>query len=126
LFYSATPSSLPEPAANEQAWGHKVIHVVSFRAPRDCVAAEKSGRLGDDKTSQNKLLCFPFYHDSVKLYQVMLRYAIIFLIIALVAEALGAGGVAGEAAWIAHVLLVIALIFIVISFVSGRRGPPAV
>jgi uncharacterized membrane protein YtjA (UPF0391 family) len=55
----------------------------------------------------------------------MLRYAIIFLIIALIAEAFGAGGVAGEASWIAHVLLVTAVIFILISFVSGRRGPPA-
>jgi uncharacterized membrane protein YtjA (UPF0391 family) len=51
----------------------------------------------------------------------MLRYAIIFLIIALIAEAFGAGGVAGEASWIAHVLLVMAVIFILISFVSGRR-----
>lgn len=59
-------------------------------------------------------------------YYLMLRYAIIFLIIALVAEAFGASGVAGEAAWIAHVLLVIALIFIVVSFITGRRGPPAV
>jgi uncharacterized membrane protein YtjA (UPF0391 family) len=51
----------------------------------------------------------------------MLRYAIIFLIIALIAEAF----VAGETSWIAHVLLVMAVIFILISFVSGRRGPPA-
>ncbi len=56
----------------------------------------------------------------------MLRYAIIFLIIALIAEAFGAGGVAGEASWIAHVLLVIAVIFMIISFVAGRRGPPAI
>jgi uncharacterized membrane protein YtjA (UPF0391 family) len=67
---------------------------------------------------------FPFERTSV--YQHMLRYAIIFLIIALVAEAFGASGVAGEAAWIAHVLLIIAVIFIIISFVSGRRGPPTV
>jgi uncharacterized membrane protein YtjA (UPF0391 family) len=58
--------------------------------------------------------------------KLMLRYAIIFLIIALIAEAFGAGGVAGEASWIAHVLLVIAVVFIIYSFVTGRRGPPAV
>jgi uncharacterized membrane protein YtjA (UPF0391 family) len=46
-------------------------------------------------------------------------------IIALIAEAFGAGGVAGETSWIAHVLLVMAVIFIIISFVGGRRGPPA-
>jgi uncharacterized membrane protein YtjA (UPF0391 family) len=39
---------------------------------------------------------------------------------------LGAFGVAGEAAWIAHVLIVIAVIFIIISFFSGRRGGPPV
>ena len=57
---------------------------------------------------------------------IMLRYAIIFLIVALIAEAFGFSGVAGEASWIAHVLLVVAVIFIVVSFVTGRRGPPAV
>jgi uncharacterized membrane protein YtjA (UPF0391 family) len=56
----------------------------------------------------------------------MLRYAIIFLIVALIAEAFGFSGVAGEASWIAHVLLVVAVIFIVVSFVTGRREPPAV
>jgi uncharacterized membrane protein YtjA (UPF0391 family) len=70
--------------------------------------------------------CFHSSFKNVTLHEVMLRYAIIFLIIALIAEAFGAGGVAGEASWIAHVLLVIAVIFIIISFVTGRRGPPAV
>jgi uncharacterized membrane protein YtjA (UPF0391 family) len=69
---------------------------------------------------------FLFQHHSDALNWVMLRYAIIFFVIALVAEALGAFGVAGEAAWIAHVLIVIAVIFIIISFFSGRRGPPVV
>jgi uncharacterized membrane protein YtjA (UPF0391 family) len=70
--------------------------------------------------------CWLFPFERISAYQHMLRYAIIFLIIALVAEAFGQSGVAGEAAWIAHVLLIIAVIFIIISFVSGRRGPPAV
>ena len=56
----------------------------------------------------------------------MLRWALIFLVVALIAEFLGFSGVAGEAAWIAHVLLVIARVFIVISLVTGRGGPPAV
>jgi uncharacterized membrane protein YtjA (UPF0391 family) len=54
---------------------------------------------------------------------IMLRYAIIFVIVALIAEAFGVSGVAGEASWIAHVLLVVAVSFIVVSFVTGRRGP---
>ena len=46
----------------------------------------------------------------------MLRYALIFLVIALIAEALGLGGVAGESAWIAHVLFVIFLVLFIVSF----------
>ena len=82
--------------------------------------------LGLKQTLQKIYLSFLFHQTGDELNYVMLRYAIIFLIIALVAEAFGASGVAGEAAWIAHVLLVIAVIFIVISFLSGRRGPPVV
>jgi uncharacterized membrane protein YtjA (UPF0391 family) len=78
------------------------------------------------KTNLSKLFCFDSSFKNVTLHEVMLRYAIIFLIIALIAEAFGAGGLAGEASWIAHVLLVIAVIFIIISFVTGRRGPPAI
>jgi uncharacterized membrane protein YtjA (UPF0391 family) len=56
----------------------------------------------------------------------VLRWALIFLVVALIAEIFGFSVTAGEAAWIAHVLFVIAIIFIIISFVTGRRGPPAV
>jgi uncharacterized membrane protein YtjA (UPF0391 family) len=52
----------------------------------------------------------------------MLRWAVIFLIIAIVAAVLGFGGIAGEAAWIAKILLFVFLILFVVSFVLGRRG----
>ena len=55
---------------------------------------------------------------------IMLRWALIFLVIAIIAEIFGFSGAAGEAAWIAHVLFVIAIIFLIISFFTGRRGPP--
>jgi uncharacterized membrane protein YtjA (UPF0391 family) len=45
------------------------------------------------------------------------------LAIAIIAELFGLYGVAGEAGWIAHVLFVVALIFLIISFVTGRGGP---
>lgn len=51
----------------------------------------------------------------------MLRLAILFLIIALVAGALGAGGVAGLSMDIAWILVVVFLILAVVSFVFGRR-----
>jgi uncharacterized membrane protein YtjA (UPF0391 family) len=51
----------------------------------------------------------------------MLRWALIFLIIGLVAAALGVGGIAGPALEIARVLLVVFIILLVISLIAGRR-----
>jgi uncharacterized membrane protein YtjA (UPF0391 family) len=53
----------------------------------------------------------------------MLRYALIFLVLALVASVLGFGGIAGDAAWIARVLLVIFVVMFLVSLVMGRRAP---
>ena len=55
----------------------------------------------------------------------MLRWALVFFVVALIAAVFGFGGVAGEAAWIGKVLLVIFLILAVVSMVMGRRGPSA-
>src|SRR5258708_28328024 len=55
---------------------------------------------------------------------IMIRYALIFLVIAMIAEALGLGGVAGEAAWIAHVLFVIFLVLFIVSLVFRGGRPP--
>src|SRR4051794_23468155 len=51
----------------------------------------------------------------------MLRWAVIFLVIALVAAALGFGGIAGDAAGIAKILFVVFLVVAAISLVLGRR-----
>jgi len=51
----------------------------------------------------------------------MLRWAIIFLVIAILAAVFGFGGIAGEAAWIAKILLVVFLILALVSFVMGRK-----
>ena len=106
-------------------WETFILRQTQLRACARC----SQGELSDcPEPLPNKLILsvFLFQHHSDALNWVMLRYAIIFFVIALVAEALGAFGVAGEAAWIAHVLIVIAVIFIIISFFSGRRGPPVV
>ena len=55
----------------------------------------------------------------------MLRWALVFFVVALIAAVFGFGGVAGEAAWIGKVLLVIFLILAVVSMLMGRRGPSA-
>lgn len=56
----------------------------------------------------------------------MLRWAIIFFIIALVAGLLGFGGVAGDSMQIAKFIAIIAVILFVVSLVFGGlkgRGP---
>jgi uncharacterized membrane protein YtjA (UPF0391 family) len=53
---------------------------------------------------------------------IMLRWAIAFLLIAIVAAVFGFGGLAGEAAWIAKVLLFVFLVLFVVSLLFGRRG----
>jgi uncharacterized membrane protein YtjA (UPF0391 family) len=49
----------------------------------------------------------------------LLQYAIIFLVIALVAALLGLGGVAGTAMAGAHLLVWVAVVFIVIGLVAS-------
>jgi uncharacterized membrane protein YtjA (UPF0391 family) len=55
----------------------------------------------------------------------MLGWAVTFLIVALIAGVLGFGFVAGTAAYIAKICLLIFLVLAVVSFVMGRRVPVA-
>jgi len=50
----------------------------------------------------------------------MLSYALMFLIIALIAGVLGFGVVAGTAAWIAKVCFVVFLVLFLVSLFSNR------
>ena len=56
----------------------------------------------------------------------MLHYALVFLVVGLIAAALGLSGVAGIATQISWILFVIAIVLFVIHLVSGRRSPPVV
>ena len=51
----------------------------------------------------------------------MLRWAVAFFVIALIAAFLGFGGIAGDAAWIAKVLFVGFIIVAAIALLVGRR-----
>jgi uncharacterized membrane protein YtjA (UPF0391 family) len=46
----------------------------------------------------------------------MLHYAIVFLVVAIIAAVLGFGVIAGTAAWIAKLLFIVFLILAVVSF----------
>ena len=51
----------------------------------------------------------------------MIYYAFVFLVLGLVAGALGVSGVAAISSQIAWVLFVIGIILMIVHFVSGRR-----
>ena len=50
----------------------------------------------------------------------MLRLAILFLVIAVVAAALGFGGIFEAAKWAAGVLFLVAIVLLVISLLGGK------
>jgi uncharacterized membrane protein YtjA (UPF0391 family) len=53
---------------------------------------------------------------------VMLHYAIVFLVIALIAGVLGFGGIAGSAVGIAKILFLVFIVLFLASLVMGRRA----
>lgn len=55
----------------------------------------------------------------------MLRWALIFLIVAIAAAILGFGVVASTAAWIAKGIFLVFLVLFVIALIRGRRGGQA-
>jgi len=56
----------------------------------------------------------------------MLSYALTFFVIALIAAALGLGGVAGLSANIGWLFAVLAVVLLAVTLISGRRSPPIV
>lgn len=53
----------------------------------------------------------------------MFSWGIIFLIVALIAAALGFGALSGIAAWAAKVVFIVGIIIFIISLFTGRRPP---
>ncbi len=58
--------------------------------------------------------------------EIMLRWAIVFFVLSLIAGFLGFGGVQSDLAWIGKILVFVFLVLFVVSLVMGRSGPPAV
>jgi uncharacterized membrane protein YtjA (UPF0391 family) len=52
----------------------------------------------------------------------MLRWALVFAVLALVAGVLGLGGLAGDFSYIARILLFVFVVLFVVSLILGRRG----
>lgn len=53
----------------------------------------------------------------------MFRWGIIFLVIALIAAALGFGGLAGTAAGAAKIVFVVGIVLFLVSLFMGRKRP---
>jgi uncharacterized membrane protein YtjA (UPF0391 family) len=53
----------------------------------------------------------------------MLRWALAFAILGLIAGVLGFGGLAGDFSYLARILLFVFLVLFVVSLIFGRRGP---
>ena len=53
----------------------------------------------------------------------MLQWALTFFVIALIAALLGFSGVAGMSAEIGWIFVVVAVIFLIVGVLSGRRPP---
>ncbi len=56
----------------------------------------------------------------------MLRWAIAFFVLALIAGVLGFGGLQSDLSGIARILVFVFLVLFVVSLIFGRSGPPAV
>lgn len=53
----------------------------------------------------------------------MVRWAIIFFVLALIAAFFGFSGFGGDALWVGKLLLIVFLILAVVSMIAGRRAP---
>ena len=54
----------------------------------------------------------------------MLRWALLFLVVAIIAGALGFGGIASGATDFARILFFIFLVLFFVALIVGRRRPP--
>jgi uncharacterized membrane protein YtjA (UPF0391 family) len=82
-----------------------------------CTDGCDSNALGIDRAEWCPLNQGPVQGEE----EMMLYYALVFLVLGLVASALGAYGVAAVASQIAWVLFVIGIVLLVVHLLSGRR-----
>lgn len=65
-----------------------------------------------------------FAGSQTKQEWTMLRYALIFLVVAVIASAFGMFGLSGAAMQAARILFIVFLVMLVLSYFGGRRGGP--
>jgi uncharacterized membrane protein YtjA (UPF0391 family) len=120
---SVVVSHLSSPARKESSVDRSSRQSLSdfSNAGEPVMESEVMGAISDYGTSGYDLSC-----EQRKRRTTMLRWTIIFIIVAIIAELFGLSGVAGEAAWIAHVLFVIFLVLFIVSLIFRGGRPPTV
>jgi uncharacterized membrane protein YtjA (UPF0391 family) len=81
-------------------------------APNDLQASSFSAKGGT-------IRIYSRFHRTIRRRWIMLYWALVFLVVAIIAGALGFGGIAGTSAGIAQILFFIFLAFLVISLLAG-------
>jgi uncharacterized membrane protein YtjA (UPF0391 family) len=92
--------------------GTVVSEIPAPPAPNDLQAAPFSAKGGTNRI-------YPRFHYTIRRRWIMLYWALVFLVVAIIAGALGFGGIAGTSAGIAQILFFIFLAFLVISLLAG-------
>jgi uncharacterized membrane protein YtjA (UPF0391 family) len=80
----------------------------------------QAAQQGHEASRRRTVFPSPTIHWRYK----MLYWAVIFLVVALIAGVLGFSGIAGVATNIAWILFIVGLVLAVIFFISGRRPVP--
>lgn len=90
----------------------------------NCPESAKNGFLGNKKSAfRNWYKLFNLSnnkHYSLDPLSIMLKWTIIFLVVAIIAGVLGFGGVAAGAAGIAKILFFVFIVLFVVSLIFGR------
>ena len=116
-----------ETKARRRIMGKMVVErkTPQFRsAPLKVNVKRAAATRGDLPTPRAKRPAFPILLPNEGGENLMLSWALTFLVVALIAGLLGFVGIAGTAAEIAKILFLVFLVLFVISLLMGRRTPP--
>jgi uncharacterized membrane protein YtjA (UPF0391 family) len=114
------------PVSSSCRWSSEAVAELLSTAP-DAMQAQKGLRFRKSRQIYairgfDPLCCGKSHQATSVEDSVMLRYAIIFLIVAIIAAVLGFSGIAGATGSIAYILAVVFVILFILSLIFGRRA----
>jgi uncharacterized membrane protein YtjA (UPF0391 family) len=63
------------------------------------------------------------HSSTTRRFEIMLSWALTFLVVAIIAAIFGFAGLAGTAAWVAKILFIVFLVMFLVALLMGRRAP---